>query len=290
MKIKIRHLLAFVPGLAICLGVAAQQPPTLDSLLAPGSYQVSYYSRIPPVPEFSAGTLYFPANKGLSFGAVVISPGYGESQESISWWARLLASHGFAVLTIDTNDPQESPEARANALLAALEVLRGETVRMGSMLRGKIDTERMALMGHGMGGGGSLLAAAGHGDEVKAIPLMPWQPESDFDGVTVPTLIMAAESDTVAAPSEHAWHHYQSLSGDSPRMYLEIKGGNHYIANTEADGASAQPNLDARDLLGRMAVAWLKFFVDGDEAYRDLVFGQMPAADRARLSKWEFVE
>jgi triacylglycerol lipase len=241
--------------------------------------------------EFAAGTIYFPANKAQSFGAVAISPGYTEQQENINWWGRHLASHGFAVLTLDTNSLQDYPPIRADALMAGLRILRDENERLGSTLKGKIDTNKMAIMGHSMGGGGALLAANSHSDELKAaIPFNSWQPSGEFGDITIPTLVIAGEIDRIAPKNDHAWPHYESLSSAIPKMYLEIKGGNHYIANTATGKDSLVPNIDVHDLLGSMSVAWLKLFVDGEEEYRDLLFGEMPDADRERLSKWEYQE
>lgn len=266
---------------------------TLDreALGRQGRYQVSYYTQLPDVPEFAEATLYFPANKGQDFGGVVIAPGFIEQQENISWWGNHLASHGFAVLTIDTNELRDDPALRAEALMAGVEMLRGENTREGGMLRGKIILDRMAVMGHSMGGGGTLLAANEYSAELKAaIPFTPWLPDADFSEVTVPTLLIAGEIDSIAAVDEHAWPHYQTLSASNPRMYLEIKGGNHFIANTDTGAERLAPNIDVHDLVGSMAVAWLKLFVDGEEEYRELVFGELPASDRERLSRWEFEE
>jgi hypothetical protein len=66
---------------------------------------------------------------------------------------------------------------------------------------------------------------------------------------------------------------------------LEIKGGNHFIANSNVDNEGLNPNIDVRDLVGGMAVAWLKLFVDGEEAYRELVFGDLAPEDADRLSR-----
>lgn len=267
------------------------QVPDREALGRPGRYQVAYYSQLPPVPEFKAATLYFPANKGDDFGAVVVAPGFIEQQENIAWWGNHLASHGWAVLVIDTNEPRDNPALRAEALMAGVRLLRGENSRMGSTLRGKIYEDRMAIMGHSMGGGGTLLAANEFSDELKAaIPFTPWLPDADFSSVTVPTLLIAGEIDRIAAVDEHARPHYESLSNATPRMYLEIKGGNHFIANSLTENAGLNPNIDVHDLVGSMAVAWLKLFLDGEEAYRELLFGEMPASDRDRLSNWEYVE
>lgn len=284
----LRFLFLVSLGLSLCLQVSAQQAPTRESLGAPGPYQVSFYTELPDVPEYGAATLYFPANKGDRFGGVAIAPGFIEQQENIDWWGQHLASHGFAVIVLDTNTPRDDPALRAEALMAAIGVLRSENSREGGMLRGKIDGERMAVMGHSMGGGGTLLAANAHSDELKAaIPFTPWLPNADFSSVAVPTLVLAGELDNIAAADTHAWPHFGTLPDSLTRMYVEIKGGNHFIANSDVENERLKPNMDVHDLVGYLGVAWLKLFVDGDERYRDLVFGEMAAQDMERISRFE---
>lgn len=278
----------FLLSLIFSAQLAAQDRAALGR---PGPYQVAYYSQLPPVEEFAAATLYFPANKGDDFGGVVVSPGYTERQANIQWWGNHLASHGFAVLVIDTNDPRDYPDLRAEALMAGVRLLRSENTRMGGALRGKILEDRMAVMGHSMGGGGTLLAANEHSADLKAaIPFTPWLPDADFSAVTVPTLLIAGELDRIATVAEHSRPHYETLTSASPRMYMEIKGGNHFIANSVTEDEGMNPNIDVHELVGSMAVAWLKLFVDGEEDYREMIFGDMPAGDREQLSDWEFVE
>ena len=290
MLIRNRCLLALILIFSLSVSVAAQEI-SRESLGRPGPYQVAYYSSYPAVSEFSAATIYFPANKGEDFAGVAISPGFVESQENMSWWGNHLASHGFAVLTLDTNELRDNPSLRADALMAAIEVLRNESERMGGTLRGKILNDRMAIMGHSMGGGGTLIAANAHSAELKAaIPFTPWQPDGNFSAISIPTLVIAGENDRIAPAADHALPHFESLSEDIPKMYFEIKDGNHFIANTDTGDGRLAPNIDVHDLVGGMSVAWLKLFVDGDEEYRELVFGEMPARDRERLSKLEFSE
>ena len=290
MLIRNRRLLALILIFSLSASVAAQEV-SRESLGSPGPYQVAYYSSYPAVPEFSAATIYFPANKGEDFAGVAISPGFVESQENMSWWGNHLASHGFAVLTLDTNELRDNPSLRADALMAAIEVLRNEGERMGGTLRGKILNDRMAIMGHSMGGGGTLIAANAHSAELKAaIPFTPWLPDGNFSAISIPTLVIAGENDRIAPAADHALPHFESLSEDIPKMYFEIKDGNHFIANTDTSDGRLAPNIDVHDLVGGMSVAWLKLFVDGEEEYRELVFGEMPARDRERLSKWEFSE
>jgi dienelactone hydrolase len=267
--------------LVACASAGPAVAPTADiaALSADGPFEVEAYTDFPDVPEFLAGTIYYPAATPGLLSGVAIAPGYTEEQRHISWWGPRLASHGYAVVVIDTNDRGERPDARADALMAAVRLLREEGERRGSPLSGRIDPERMAVMGHSMGGGGALLAAHEHSDELRAaIPFTPWEPESTLSGITVPTLILAGESDGIAEVAEHAWRHFTLIPDGAPKVYLEVAGGDHYIADTTR----------GRDLatMGRYALAWLRLHVDGDERYREFLYGQRPPEDAAKFSRY----
>lgn len=212
-------------------------------------------------------------------GGIAIAPGYTERQRHIEWWGPRLASHGYAVLVLDTNDPRERPDARATALLAGVRLLRSESARAESRLFGRIAADRMAVMGHSMGGGGALRVAAEHGETIRAAILFtPWEPEADLSGIAVPTLIIAAEEDQVAAVADHAWRHFNAIPAITPKVYMELDGGDHFIADTERG--------DDLATLGRYALAWLKLHLDGEESYRTFLFGDRSESDARRLSRY----
>ena len=289
---KIRFVFVFILA-SVFVGELVAQTPSLEALGRQGPYQVAWYTQLPSVPEFSGATLYFPANKAQDFGGVVISPGFFERQENISWWGNYLASHGFAVITFDTNELNDLPPLRADALLATIGLLRGENSRQGSAVRGKILEDSMAVMGHSMGGAAALLLANENSDEIKAA--IPFNAgglrNANFSAVAVPTLVIAGEIDRLAPVNEHAWSHYQTLTNAAPRMYMEVRGGNHFIANTaEVENERLRPNIDVHELVGGMAVAWLKLFLDGEEEYRELLFGEMPSEVTEQLSRFDFSE
>ncbi|MEX1033201.1 MAG: alpha/beta hydrolase [Cellvibrionaceae bacterium] len=286
MRKQFSYAPVFICICGLILTACATQPvtepaPTVEYLSGEGVYQVESYTELPDVPEYGDATVYYPADKATPFGAVAISPGFTESQNHMSWWGPRLASHGFAVLTFNTNEPRDRPDARAAALMAAVDVLRGENSRAGSPLHGKLDTDKMAVMGHSMGGGGALLAAHSNSDKIKAsIPFTPWQPNADFSGTTAPTLVIAGETDRIAAVADHAWPHYQAIPDSTTKVYLEFTGGNHFIGNTE------RSNLEVHPHIGRFAVAWLKLYVDGDRRYHPFVYGGLSDADDAIISRY----
>ncbi|MCW8194117.1 hypothetical protein F6455_04880 [Proteobacteria bacterium 005FR1] len=269
-------------GLNAYADQAVEPVPTTDYLSGKGVYQVERYTDLPDVPEYAEATVWYPANKQQPFGAVAISPGYTETQDAISWWGPFLASHGYATLIFNTNGPKDFPDLRAKGLMAALDILTGENSRSGSPLEGKLATDKLAVMGHSMGGGAALIAAHGHSDKIRAaIPFTPWQPNADFSGVTIPTLIIAGEGDNIAKAAEHSRLHYDAIPETTIKGYLEFTGGNHFIGNNQ------RSNLEVHPQIGRYALAWLKLYVDGDDRYRPFIYGDVPNMDNGIVSRYE---
>ena len=280
---------ALLPALSLLLiscassGSSSAAPAAPTAIVASpsgvGEYRVMTYTDFPDVPEFGAATIYYPADAPAPVGGVAIAPGFTERQSHIEWWGPRLASHGYAVLVLDTNTPRDQPDVRADALIAAVTILRGENSRSGSPLSGRIDVGKMAIMGHSMGGGGTLIAANEHGDEIQAaIPFTPWTPTGPFDDITVPTLIIAGSADRIAGVDGHAWRHFQSIPQSTTKVYMEMDGGDHYVADTNRG-----TDLET---VGRYGIAWLKLYLDGDERYRDFIYGERHEADMAKFSRY----
>ncbi|CAM5707758.1 cutinase OS=Streptomyces microflavus OX=1919 GN=Smic_17810 PE=3 SV=1 [Streptomyces microflavus] len=164
---------ALVPGAQAAANPYERGPaPTNASIEASrGSYATSQTSVSSlAVSGFGGGTIYYPTSTADgTFGAVVISPGFTAYQSSIAWLGPRLASQGFVVFTIDTNTTVDQPDSRGRQLLSALDYL---TQR--SSVRTRVDATRLGVMGHSMGGGGSLEAAKSRTSLKAAIPLTGW--------------------------------------------------------------------------------------------------------------------
>nr|CAH17554.1 BTA-hydrolase 2 [Thermobifida fusca] len=216
---------------------------------------------------FGGGTIYYPRENN-TYGAVAISPGYTGTQASVAWLGKRIASHGFVVITIDTNTTLDQPDSRARQLNAALDYMINDA---SSAVRSRIDSSRLAVMGHSMGGGGSLRLASQRPDLKAAIPLTPWHLNKNWSSVRVPTLIIGADLDTIAPVLTHARPFYNSLPTSISKAYLELDGATHFAPNI--------PNK----IIGKYSVAWLKRFVDNDTRYtqflcpgpRDGLFGEV---------------
>jgi alpha-beta hydrolase superfamily lysophospholipase len=226
--------------------------PTESSIEAVrGHYTVTDTSVSSLVSGFGGGTIYYPTTTADgTFGAVVISPGYTASQSSIAWLGPRLASQGFVVFTIDTDSRYDQPGQRADQLQAALDYLVED-----STVASRIDEDRLAVMGHSMGGGGSLEASRENPDIQASIPMTPWHLTKSWSSVTTPTLIFGAENDSVAAVNSHAVPFYNSIPGSTDKMYIELNGASHFAPNS------------SNTTIAKYSISWLKRFVDNDTRY-----------------------
>lgn len=269
--VQLRSLFTTVTLVAALMGsaigaspaIAAENPyergpaPTNSSIEASrGSFAVSETSVSSlSVSGFGGGTIYYPTSTSAgTFGAIAISPGYTAYQSSIAWLGPRIASQGFVVFTIDTNTTLDQPDSRATQLLAALDYL---TQR--STIRTRIDTTRLGVMGHSMGGGGTLRAAANRPALQAAIPLTGWHTDKSWGDVRVPTLVVGADGDTIAPVATHSKPFYNTLPSSLDRAYLELRGATHLTPNS------------SNTTIAKYSISWLKRFIDNDTRYEQFL-------------------
>jgi len=257
---------ALIPGAAAAQAANAQAaanpyergpaPSTSSIEASRGSYTVSQTSVSSlSATGFGGGTIYYPSSTADgTFGAVAIAPGFTATQSSISWLGPRLASQGFVIFTIDTNSTLDQPASRGTQLLAALDYL---TQR--STVRTRIDSSRLGVMGHSMGGGGTLEAAKSRPSLQAAIPLTGWNTDKTWPEVRTPTLIFGADGDTVAPVASHSEPFYNSLPSSLDKAYLELNGATHFTPNS------------SNTTIAKYSVSWLKRFVDDDTRYEQFL-------------------
>ncbi|MFV0131056.1 dienelactone hydrolase family protein [Streptomyces sp. HMX112] len=231
-------------------------PTTASIEAARGPYAVSQTTvSALSATGFGGGTVYYPTSTSDgTFGAVAVSPGYTGTQSSIAWLGPRLASQGFVVFTIDTLSTVDQPASRGRQLLAALDHL---TQR--STVRGRIDSTRLGVMGHSMGGGGSLEAAKSRPSLQAAIPLTGWNTDKSWPEIQTPTLVVGADGDSIAPVASHSEPFYQSLPGTLDKAYLELNNADHFAPNSP------------HTTIAKYSVSWLKRFIDNDTRYEQFL-------------------
>jgi hypothetical protein len=252
-----------------------------------GKYQVEKYSMGLEDPAYKNGMIYYPKDATPPFAAVSFSLGFLENRSQLEWWGPVLASHGFVSFHNDPNTIGDVPGQRAEDLAAQVKKLIAENSRSGGPLENKIDLKRLGLMGHSMGGGGTLIAGNTLGDMVAAlVPLQPWSnPGIDgptsitaFPNIKAPTLIIGAQNDAVASVADHAVPFYGTIKVS--KAYAEVKGADHMIGTTSGSVA-------VRTLQARLALAWMKIYLESDKRYEEYIYGSKATEVMSQLTVWK---
>jgi predicted dienelactone hydrolase len=282
MNRQLTHALRMIPAAVLAAGVAlapAANAAAPARPAAPVRFAANPYERGPAPTEasitaekgpfaiqkidvpagsgtgFNKGTIYAPTDMSQgTFGGIAVSPGFVSPQAVIDWYGPRLASQGFVVMTLETNSLFDLPAARGDQLLAALDYMTGK-----STVKNRIDASRLAVMGHSMGGGGTLEAVNKRTSLQAAVPLAPWDTNYDWKNVRTPTMIMGADNDTIAPADSMAHSYYQNLTAVPEKAYLELKNAGHLTFNT------------SNTTIAKYAIAWMKRFVDDDARYEQFL-------------------
>jgi hypothetical protein len=154
-------------GLLAFASAASAQPPGITPeminttlplegapLAVPGPYQVTSGPAFgsPGLMVFHPATLEaFPARDTLPV-LVWGNGGCSINTARYSDFLSTIASHGFLILGTAAQEGQPSRQATADDLRAAIDWAFAENARDGSPLRGKVDTNQVAVMGQSCGG------------------------------------------------------------------------------------------------------------------------------------------
>ena len=273
--------------IALCLSAGGSFAQTCDSLTLesignPGAYTVGSLTKHDGLrngPDYRSATIYYPTNATPPYSGIAIAPGFVSLQSSIKNWGPFLASHGIVTMTIGTNSIVESPETRRDALLDALVTLKGENTRAASPLFGQLDVNSLAVGGWSMGGGGAQLAAVADPSIKAVMVLCPWLDSKTLSPTDInheaPILFFSAENDVIAPRASNADVQYDYTLRSTSKMLFEIAGGNHWAANDPSGGG---------EYVGKIAVAWLYYFLVGDTCYCPFLFATPPTSSKYLLN------
>ncbi|MAP54949.1 T9SS type A sorting domain-containing protein [Altibacter sp.] len=250
---------------------------TVESLTNPGPFEVATLTEADGIrngPAYNGATVYYPTNATPPFASIAIVPGFTAAPSSVAEWGPFYASHGIVAIIIGTNSPFDFPEARALALLDALETIRQENVRTASPLEGALNLDQLAVSGWSMGGGGAQRAAVLDNSIAGVVALCPYLTSPQLNHGS-PVLIFSGEADTVAPPAQHADIHYNVTPNTTDKLLFEVANGNHSVANSPNGGNGA---------VGKIALSWLKLYVEDNDCYCPLLTDDLlvnpPAASK----------
>jgi len=187
--------------------------------------------------------VYYPAEQGGEEVPVapgefpVLSLGHGFLMDvgSYSNFTDILIPPGYILVLVDTETGiAPGHEDFGLDLSFVLRAMRDEGLDPASLFFGSV-SGRSGVMGHSMGGGASMLAAAGDTSitvvaNFAAANTMP-SAVSASANIQQPTLLFAGSEDCVTPPSMHQLLMYDSLASTC-KTFISINGGGHcYFAD-----------------------------------------------------------
>jgi hypothetical protein len=146
----------------------------------------------------------------------------------------------------------------------------------GSPFNGTVK-QKAVIMGHSMGGGATMLAAANNTSIAGIVGLAPAETNPTAIGVcpniTVPALIFSGSSDGVTPPAEHHIPIYQGIASTC-KSFVSITGGAHcYFANSNfncdfGEGTSSQgisiSRAEQQEKMFWFLDPWLQYVLGSD--------------------------
>lgn len=258
-----------------------------------GSHFQGWTNDDPTIPlSGTAGPeIYYPVGGVGPFPSIVYIPGYTGNYAAPSvptTWAPFLASHGFIVMCVNPLNLGELPPYRSQALLEAINTLAAENSLAGSPLHGLIDTQKMAVMGHSFGGGGSLFAtegmyadaSVGHPDPLIKVAFgvspVPNNTGPYYTTDRMPSLLLGGQGDARDFPGQ-----YNSIPATVPKLFAEIASAAvyadpHNIARNplgcttlgEPLGCAPTATHPSDQTIARIGLSFLEVYLVGDLRYK----------------------
>jgi len=180
-------------------------PATRDTVAAPGPFPVVLFSH-----GFSGIRVQssFLTSHLASWGMVVVAPDHP---------SRLLTNVLVGAASGDGVDAVDD-------LLGALELIVAEGATPGSRLEGRVDADRIGIVGHSAGGGTTIAAALDPRID-GYVSLAAGGPADGAEYPELPSLFMAGALDAVVPPAERTQPAF--AGAPSPSTYVELAATGH---------------------------------------------------------------
>ncbi|MCP4129689.1 MAG: hypothetical protein GY754_01615 [bacterium] len=234
---------------------------SIDDPESEGPYSVSSYSTNLESSSYFSARIYYPENRGEEpYAAVVVSGGYTNIKEMVSWISNRLASQGFVVLAYTPTNILGLPATWERGHNGGIEQLKEENSRYDSPIYGMVDTNKLGVIGYSNGGTGAVMAASTN-DDIKAVVALCPMYTSGRD-IEVPTLLITGTLDFVAFPLG-VKSIYNTIPSYVDKAYLNFNGMTHFDS---INWGVLNIGL-FHDSLSKYFVSHFKYFLNEDEDY-----------------------
>ena len=225
-------------------------------------------------------TVFYPVLEG-TYPLVIISHGWHVSKKPNASLARYLASQGYVAAILSAKE-KSYPEEFIAAFESAYTLLKTANENTESCLFKRMDMQKIAIIGHSMGGTAALHFSKSIPDIGAVIALNPYNGASslvervggknevlgtDLTALHIPILIVTGNKDNVAYP-EKTFEFYEHCNTSAPTAFFAVKNGVH------------SSGLDSK---GNMLSGW--FDIELYMRYRLLILGWLDLFLKQKISE-----
>ncbi|MFF4650782.1 alpha/beta hydrolase family protein [Streptomyces sp. NPDC001380] len=293
-------LLLAAGALSTATGPASAEPrtaaPAAADPAAPGPFAVGYSDLTVSASgrSFSARVWYPATTAGAgtpvaddTHPALAFGHGFFQDVSKYATTLQQYASWGFiAVAPKSQGGLFPSHSAFADDLNAALAWITAQNTAAGSRFNGRVDTARLGLSGHSMGGGAALLAASRNPAvrSVSTLAAAETNPSAvtASAAITAPVQYVAGSQDTIAPPAGNQQKMYAAKPAAT--QLRTITGGFH-CGFTDSSGFGCDSGGITRaaqlQLTRGVTTAWFLCTLTGDTGMYDRVWGSAAQNDPA---------
>ena len=280
-----------------------------------GTYEVDVY-----YPALEAGQEVPVDPSEAPYPVISFSHGAAANKGSNSWVGEYLASWGYVsgffttphLMDLDMN---QMAKEWTQGIIGTLDYIGGLNAN-SEVLGGQVAMDKAGVMGHSMGGYGTLFAISIDDRFKVAVPLAPAPIDTylapsdpdeisefmavDYSNIKIPVQMQVGEKDGfVAADLIYDMYHQLQYS---PRQYVEIRGGNHVGYQSEgpeydaATGVDFVPDIsldEQQRIAAKYFMAWFDYFLkpeneDKRQAAEVILFSSPNPDVPNVLSRFEF--
>jgi pimeloyl-ACP methyl ester carboxylesterase len=254
-------LAATCPSGAIC------RDETPGSYSTSGPYGYTTTTSLPGVTN--AATIYIPRTAAAPFSSIIFMQPYTGYQYMDAAWGPFFASHGIVYVNADAlSTMTDTVDMRATQQWDIYNAFKALNTRTGHVLKGKLNTSRIGLMGWSMGGGATWINASKTGVKTACSlaghNLTAVSPLARGASTKCPMLLMNGATDLT----------YLGGMGQSEGVYNNIPSGISkvlYVVALAGHMDWGDPNGLLTPNAGKIALAFQKTYLDGDTRWKSYI-------------------
>lgn len=219
-------------------------------------------------------TVFYPVLEG-TYPLVIISHGWQVSKKPNASLARYLASQGYVAAILSAKE-KSYPEEFIAAFESAYTLLKMANENTESRLFKRMDMQKIAIIGHSMGGTAALHFSKSTPDIGAVIALNPYNGASslvervggknevlgtDLTAMHIPVLIVTGNRDNVAYP-EKTFEFYEHCNTSAPTAFFAVKNGVHSSGlDTKGNMLSGWFDIELYMRYRLLILGWLDLFL-----------------------------